>query len=83
MWRILEAAGFVNLDVDVAMAHSDALGLEPFMPQLDPGRLSFLVESGALSEQEIEQICASREAFLAADRPYVMMLIWMACGENP
>jgi ubiquinone/menaquinone biosynthesis C-methylase UbiE len=83
MWRILEAAGFVELDVDVAIAHSDALGLEPFMPQFDPRRLSFLVESGALSEQVMEQIRASREAFLAADRPYVMMLGWMACGQKP
>jgi SAM-dependent methyltransferase len=83
LWRILEAAGFVGLDVDVAIAHSDALGLEPFMPLFDLGRLSFLVEGGALPEQQVEQIRASREAFLAADRPYVMMLGWMACGQKP
>jgi ubiquinone/menaquinone biosynthesis C-methylase UbiE len=83
LWRILEAAGFVGLDVDVAIAHSDALGLEPFMPQFDLRRVSFLAESGALSEQEMEQIRAAREAFLAADRPYIMMLVWMACGEKP
>ena len=83
LWRILEAAGFVDLDVDIVIAHNDALGLEPFMPQFDLRRLSFLVESGALSEQQVEQIHASREVFFAADRPYVMMLLWMACGQKP
>jgi ubiquinone/menaquinone biosynthesis C-methylase UbiE len=83
LWRVLEAAAFVNLDVDVTIAHSDALGLEPFMPQFDLRRLSFLVKSGALSEQEMEQIQVSREAFLGSDRPYIMMLNWMVCGQKP
>jgi ubiquinone/menaquinone biosynthesis C-methylase UbiE len=83
LWRILEAAGFTNLDLEAVAIHSDALGIEAFLPQLDPDRLLPLVEAGLMSRQEIQQIRASREAFLAAERPYILMAILMACGEKP
>lgn len=83
LWRILEAAGFVNLDLEAIVGHSDGLGIEAFLPQIDPGRLLHLVKAGLLSEQYVAQFCASREDFLAAERPYIMMLLLMACGEKP
>jgi hypothetical protein len=63
--------------------HSDALGIEAFLPQFDVGRCSPFVRAGLMSEQELQQFRASREAFLAADRPYILMITLMACGEKP
>jgi ubiquinone/menaquinone biosynthesis C-methylase UbiE len=83
LWRILEAAGFADLDLEAIAAHSDGRGVEPFMPQIDVDRLQPIVRAGLLSGAELEQIRASREAFLAADRPYILMVMLMACGQKP
>ena len=83
LWRILEAAGFVDLDLEAVVFHSDALGIEAFRPQFDPDRFLPLVEAGLLSAGEFERIRASREAFDAADRPYALMMMLVACGRKP
>jgi ubiquinone/menaquinone biosynthesis C-methylase UbiE len=83
LWQILASAGFTNLDLEAVVAHSDVLGLDPFLPMFDLGRLSGLMEVGLLSESDMAQIRASQEALLAADRPYIMMLILLACGQKP
>jgi ubiquinone/menaquinone biosynthesis C-methylase UbiE len=82
LWRILEAAGFANLDMNALVAHSDALGLEPFLPQFDLKRISSLEKSGALSEPEMAQIRMSHEALFAAERPFILMINFMACGQK-
>ena len=82
-WRILESAGFIDLDLEAVVTHSDALSIEAFLPQIDPDRLLPLVKAGLMSEQEIGQIRASRDAFLAAARPYILMLMLMVCGKKP
>jgi ubiquinone/menaquinone biosynthesis C-methylase UbiE len=83
LWRILRAAGFTHLDLDAVAMHSDALGIEAFLPQFDPDRCYPFVRAGLMSEQEVQQFRASRDAFLAADSPYILMVTLMACGEKP
>ncbi|MGE5223565.1 MAG: class I SAM-dependent methyltransferase [Omnitrophica WOR_2 bacterium] len=83
LWRIFKAAGFTNLDLEIVAPHSDNLGIEPFLPQMDPDRLLPLVKIGLVSEQELEKLRISRDKFLASPEPYVLMLIWMVCGEKP
>jgi SAM-dependent methyltransferase len=81
--RILEAAGFVDLDLEAVLFHSDALGLDAFDPQFDPDRLVSLVSVGLLSEADLAQIRASRQAFDEAERPFALMILLMACGRKP
>jgi ubiquinone/menaquinone biosynthesis C-methylase UbiE len=83
LWRILEAAGFEALDLEVVAAHSDALGVEAFLPQFDPERLTPLVKAGLMSEGELHQLREAREEFLAAERPTILMVLMMACGSKP
>lgn len=83
LWRILKAAGFCNLDLEVVASHSDNIGIEPFLPQVDPDRLLPLVKVGLMSEQELEKIRASRDKFLASPEPYILTLSLMVCGEKP
>lgn len=83
LWRILKIAGFYNLDLEVVAPHSDNLGIEPFLPQIDPDRLLPLVKIGLLSELELEKLRISLDRFLASPEPYIMMLTWMVCGEKP
>ena len=83
LWRILNTAGFNNLDLEVVASHSDNIGIEPFLPQIDPDRLLPLVKFGMMSEQELEQIRVSRTKFLESPEPYILNLALMICGEKP
>lgn len=83
LWRILKSAGFSNLDLEIVASHSDNLGIEPFLPQIDPDRLLPLVKVGLVSEQEMEKIGDSRDKFLASPEPYILILSFMVCGEKP
>lgn len=83
LWRILETAGFCNLDLEVLAGHSDKVGVEPFLQQIDPDRLLSLVKMGLLSEEELEQFRVSHAAFLESPEPYTLWLSLMICGEKP
>jgi SAM-dependent methyltransferase len=83
LWRILEGAGFVHLDLEAVVMHSDALGIEAFLPEIDPDELAPLVKAGLVSAQEMEQVRASHQAFVNAARPYVLRVQLLACGERP
>lgn len=83
LWRILNAAGFHNMDLELVVAHSDSAGIDPFFPQIDPNRLLGLVKAGLLSSQELESIRGSHERFLTSPEPYILFLSLMVCGEKP
>ncbi len=82
LWRILQAAGFVNLDLEAVVCHSDASGIEAFLPQIDPEQAMHLAKQGMFSEEEVRSIIASRERFLSAPDPFILMQGLMACGEK-
>ena len=83
LWRILKAAGFGQLDLEIVAAHSYGEGLEAFLPQIDVDRLLPLVRAGFLTDQELETARHARERFLAAPEPYLMSLALMVCGQKP
>ena len=80
--RILKQAGFVNVDLEAVVSHSDLIGIEAFEPLLDSGPILQMVKQGLISESEIASYLVSRDEFVAAgDR--LMMSFWlMACGEK-
>jgi len=83
LWRIFQAVGFQNLDLETIVLHSDVLGIEVFLSQLDPARLMPMVQAGLLSEQEVESLRTSHTKFLTSPDPFILMLWLMACGEKP
>ena len=83
LYRILAAAGFEQLDLEAVVAHSDALGMQPFMAQLDANRLRPQVEAGVISAEDLEVVRASRREFLASPRPFLLTLHLLACGRKP
>lgn len=82
LWPLLEAAGFCNLDLEVLASHSGVDGVERFLEQLDPDRLTPLVTAGLLTEHELEAFRASRTAFRDAKEPFTIWLGLMLCGEK-
>jgi SAM-dependent methyltransferase len=83
LWRILTAAGYQNVELEAFVYHSDALGLAPFAAQIAPDRLLPLLESGAISLREYQQVHRAYTQFLAAPDAYVLMTGLIACGEAP
>lgn len=80
---MLSAAGFCKLDLEVVVTHSDEIGIEPFMEQLDPDRLESLVALGLLSAPDLAAFRAAHARTLQAAEPYVLWLSVMVCAEKP
>lgn len=83
LWRTLNRSGYINLDTDAVIVHSDELGLEAFALQLDPDRLRPMCHAGLLSKQQIHQFESSCEHLFASPAAIVIMVLLMACGEKP
>jgi SAM-dependent methyltransferase len=83
LWRILKAAGFTDLNLEFVPFHSDEIGLEPLLPQIDPDRLLPLVKAGLFSEQELAGIRAAHQKYLSSPNPYLLMVSWMVGGQKP
>jgi SAM-dependent methyltransferase len=64
--RILKEAGFVSVDLEAVVSHSDIIGIEAFEPLLDSGPMLQLVRQGLISESEIASYLVSRDEFVAA-----------------
>jgi ubiquinone/menaquinone biosynthesis C-methylase UbiE len=81
--RLLKEVGFVSVDLEVVVSHSDIIGIEAFEPLLDTGPILQMVKQGLISESDIESYLVSRDEFLAAgDRRLMMSFGLMACGEK-
>jgi ubiquinone/menaquinone biosynthesis C-methylase UbiE len=83
LWRMLEAAGFGNLDLETVVFHSDALGKDAFRQHLSAERFAPLVKAGLLSESAFAEAQAAQEHFFSSPDSFILMLWLMACGEKP
>lgn len=82
LWRLLAAAGFQQVELEAFVYHSDAMGLEPFLPQLDPDRLLRALKSDQISVSEYAMAHTLFRQFLTAPDAYVLMVGLIACGEK-
>ncbi len=80
--RILQEAGFVSVDLEAVVSHSDIIGIEAFEPLLDSGPILQMVKQGLISESEIESYLVSQDKFVAAGDRSMMSFWLMACGEK-
>lgn len=80
---ILAAAGFRAIDVEAVASHSADRGVEPFLRNIHPDRMRSLVESGRLSEEDLERFRAALAAFATLPDAYTLWLSFMICAEKP
>ena len=81
--RLLREAGFDGVEMGVVASNTEEEGLEPFLPMFDLGRLVPLLQEGVVTQEEVDELEAQWAAFLAADRPFILMLTLMAKGRKP
>jgi len=82
LWRLLKEAGFDQPQLDAFVYHSDALGMDPFLPQLSPTRLVPALKSGLISPGDFMMANRSYQQFLNAPDAYVLMLGFIAHGRK-
>jgi ubiquinone/menaquinone biosynthesis C-methylase UbiE len=82
LWAILQHAGFHEPQLDAFVYHSDDLGIEPFLPQIDPARLLRTVKEGEMTLQDFTMAHALFQKFQKAPNPYVMLVGLMASGTK-
>jgi ubiquinone/menaquinone biosynthesis C-methylase UbiE len=83
LWRILTAAGFRTIKLEVVGSHSADRGVESFLRHIHPDRMLSLVKEGLLSEEELERFRAALTAWAASPDAYTLWLSLMICGEKP
>lgn len=82
MLRVLKAAGFEDLEMEAIAVNSETYGLDAFLHQFDPGRLTPLIGAGIVSQAEADGLIAQRAEFLASD-PFVLFVFLTAGGRKP
>ena len=83
LWRILARAGFVDLSLRFAPAHSDAAGVEAFRKQFDIGMLAALVRAGFMTPEVFAQLEAQSAAYYANPDVFVLLNLWVVSGRKP
>ncbi len=81
---ILKQAGFVNIDMEIACAHSEITGDRLFLESEGIGISSQLVKEGYLTREALDEIAVQWHALLGSDNHAFYRQIFMAVGEkNP
>jgi ubiquinone/menaquinone biosynthesis C-methylase UbiE len=82
LWRILAAEGFTGLSLEMAAAHSDEAGIDPFRRQFDTGMLSGLVRAGLMSSEELDRLTEQANAYYANPDVFVLMSFFIVSGKK-
>ncbi|MBU5351146.1 methyltransferase domain-containing protein [Paenibacillus silvae] len=81
--RLLSESGYINIDIDSVLQHSDVLGIEGFKQQFNLQRFVHFVEKGVISSEEFAQLQQASEAMNHSPEAYAMMNFITACGTKP
>jgi SAM-dependent methyltransferase len=81
--RLLAKAGYIDLDIDTIIQHSDLHGIEGFKRQFDIKRFMGFYNNGIINEEEFDQIKQASENINNSPEAYAMMTFVMACGKKP
>lgn len=84
LWKILQAAGFGQLQQEGVMVHSDAAKIGAFLSWWMPDMVAAgpLIKAGVFTEEEIQQVCTAWENFFTAPHAYLLMLLFAVCGTK-
>jgi ubiquinone/menaquinone biosynthesis C-methylase UbiE len=84
LWRLLEATGYENMDLEVVPVHTDKLGIETIFPnEWDPGGFKPALDLGILTENDVETMRQAHIAFHASPDNYALFVSLMVCGQKP
>jgi SAM-dependent methyltransferase len=83
LWRLMAAAGYANMDLEVVPVHTDRMGVAAIFPdEWDPGALKPALAAGAITEADVEILREAHRAFHASPSKYALFVSLMVCGEK-
>ncbi|HEY8437951.1 MAG TPA: methyltransferase domain-containing protein [Candidatus Limnocylindrales bacterium] len=80
--RILTTAGFVNVDIEAVVLHSDVVALDALDDDPGPAYWQSLVDEGRITERERDATLASIEESRVS-KPTVVLTVLVTGGEKP
>lgn len=80
---LLKEAGFVDVDMDATLQHSDIHGVEGFRKQFNIQRFKGFLEKGVLEQDEFEQLRIAFKKLHTSNDAYAMMTFIMGYGTKP
>jgi ubiquinone/menaquinone biosynthesis C-methylase UbiE len=83
LWRVLAAAGFTDLSLQLFAYHSDELGLDAFAPLIDPASLLPLVEAGVVGTLDYARAVHGYQRFRADPEAFVLLVGLLVSGRRP
>jgi hypothetical protein len=80
--RILRAAGYVQVELDVFAYDSDSAGVHAFGPQLCPDQFLPLVDEGLLTLDDYIRAQALTQQFLQSEQAFLLSVGFIAYGKT-
>ncbi|WP_079909443.1 class I SAM-dependent methyltransferase [Paenibacillus sp. 32352] len=81
--RLLKEAGFIHVDLEAVVQHTEIAGKDGFSRQLDPKRFECFLQRGVITQEEFKQMKSWYKAFQERSDASAMMIFLMACGTKP
>lgn len=81
--RLLLKSGYIDIDIDSVIQHSDVHGIDGFKRQFDINRFMHFYRNGVINSDEFEQLKQASEAINNSAEAYAMMNFIIACGKKP
>jgi len=83
LWRLLEATGYENMDLEVLPVHTDRAGAEAIFPdEWDPGGFKPALALGIMTETDVETMHRAHIAFHASPDRYALFVSLMVRGQK-
>jgi ubiquinone/menaquinone biosynthesis C-methylase UbiE len=83
LWRLLEAAGYANMDLEALPIHTDKTGVEAIFPdEWDPGEYKPARDLGVITTADVETLHRAHQAFHSSPDKYLLFLSLMVCGQE-
>ncbi len=84
LWRLLEAAGYTNMDLEAVPVHTDKVGTEAlFTDEWDPGGYKPALDIGIITEADVEIMRQAHIEAHASPDKYALFVSLMVCGQKP
>ena len=79
---ILKKSGFVNIEADCILVHSDLVGLGNFRPHVEPERIKSLIHNADVGEEQTQNWLKDAENFKNSQQQRMILCMLMAVGTK-
>jgi SAM-dependent methyltransferase len=83
LWRLMEAAGYGNMDLEALPVHTDKVGVDAiFATEWDPGAYKPALDLGIMTQEDLETMHRAYIETGASPDKYALFVSLMVCGQK-